>query len=132
MTQDYPDNKPLALIIEDDYDATVIFDEALQAAGYTTEIIRDGQKALARLDTITPTLIALDLHLPHVSGATILRHIRADTRLMDTSIMLLTADPAMADSLRDEADLVLLKPIGFRQLRDLATRLHPPDIVGQF
>jgi hypothetical protein len=30
----------------------------------------------------------------------------------------------MAESLSDGADLVLIKPVGFIQLRDLARRLH--------
>jgi DNA-binding response OmpR family regulator len=36
-----------ALIIEDDRDAATIFSEALQAAGFETEIIRSGDTALA-------------------------------------------------------------------------------------
>ena len=122
--------QPLALIIEDDYDASIIFDEALQAAGFDTEIIRDGEIALTRLTKLTPHLIALDLHLPEVSGATILQKIRADERLTATSVIIVTADPSLADTLHENADLILLKPISFKQLRDLATRLHPPDIVG--
>jgi len=123
--------QPLALIIEDDYDASVIFDEALQAAGFSTEVFRDGKKALTRLDGSVPHLIALDLHLPHVSGSTILNKIRLDERLCDISVIIVTADPSLADSLHENADLILLKPISFKQLRDLAARLHPPDIVGE-
>ncbi|MEW5959574.1 MAG: hypothetical protein AB1801_17760 [Chloroflexota bacterium] len=35
--------------------------------------------------------------------------------------MLATADPLLAETLRAEADLVLLKPISFNQLRDLTS-----------
>jgi hypothetical protein len=38
-------------------------------------------------------------------------------------VIIATADPRMAEVLQEEADLVLLKPIGFGQLRDLASRL---------
>ena len=123
-------DQPLALIIEDDYDASIIFDEALQAAGFSTEIIKDGELALTQLETVTPALIALDLHLPYVSGMVILRKIRADERLANISVIIVTADSNMADMLRDEADLILLKPISFRQLRDLAARFHPPDVLS--
>jgi DNA-binding response OmpR family regulator len=112
-----------ALIIEDDYDASIIFAEALQAAGFETEIIRSGDKALVRLAVTTPDVVVLDLHLPHVAGTDILRQIRADVRLAETRVIVATADPRLADTLQDEADLVLIKPIGFGQLRDLATRL---------
>ena len=122
-------DKPLALIIEDDFDAAIIFEEALQAAGFETEHISDGHIALERLSQTTPAMIALDLHLPHVSGKDILHRIRADERLANTRVMLVTADSHLAETLRNKANLVLLKPISFSQLRDLASRLRPPDTV---
>lgn len=121
---------PFALIIEDDPNLATIFAEALQMAEFETEIVHDGKTALAQLAATTPAVVILDLHLPHVSGQTILQQIRADGRLAKTRILLATADALMAESLWEEADLVLLKPIGFHQLRDLAKRLRPPDIIG--
>lgn len=119
----------LALIIEDDKKLAEIFAQALKAAGYQTEVIQDGQEALERLAETTPAVVVLDLHLPRVSGKDILRQIRADGRLVKTRVMLATADPLMAETLRDTADLVLLKPISFNQLRDLAARLRPRESV---
>ena len=120
-------NNPLALIIEDDPDAAAIFSAALQAADFETEVITSGDKALERLTVTAPTVVVLDMHLPHVAGPDILRYIRADARLEETQVIIATADPSMADSLQEEATLVLLKPISFSQLRDLAKRLrqHP-------
>jgi DNA-binding response OmpR family regulator len=114
-----------AMIIEDDGDLAFIFAEALQAAGFETGIIQAGDTALARLAVTTPDIVVLDLHLPHVSGVEILRQIRADARLAETRIIITTADPRMAEVLEDQADLVLIKPIGFSQLRDMAARLSP-------
>lgn len=113
-----------ALIIEDDYDASFIFAEALQAATFETEIIRSGDRALARLAVVTPDVVVLDLRLPRVAGTDILRQIRTDVRLAETRVIVATADPRMAEPLRDEADLVLIKPISFSQLRDLSARLR--------
>ena len=120
----------LALIIEDDENQAPIFAQALKMAEYETETIHDGQAALDRLAVVVPDLVLLDMHLPNVSGDTILHHIRADVRLANTRVMLATADAYMAENLRDKSDLVLLKPISFTQLRDLAKRLRPPDIIG--
>lgn len=114
-----------ALIIEDDVDLATIFSEALQAAGYNTEAVHEGDIALARLASTIPDVVVLDLHLPHVAGTDILRRIRADRRLAGTRVMVATADPRVATMLEAEADLILLKPISFTQLRDLATRLRP-------
>ena len=114
----------LALVIEDDPEQQKIFAKAVEMAGYTVERIGDGQEALQYLDNATPKLIILDLHLPRVSGDEILRRIRADERLANVNVILATADPLLADTLHDESDLILLKPISFIQLRDLATRLR--------
>ena len=42
-------SNPLALIIEDDYDLATIFDEALKAADFKTEVIRTGNTAMTAL-----------------------------------------------------------------------------------
>ncbi len=122
-------NDPLALIVEDDKKLSVIFAKALNSVDFDTEIIEDGKIALTRLAQIVPAVVVLDLHLPQISGKDILGQIRADIRLSNTKVMLVTADSRMAESLRDKADLVLLKPISFVQLRDLAARLRPANAV---
>jgi len=116
---------PLALIIEDNEDQADILAKALQAAGFETEIIHDGYKALRRLEVIVPDLVILDLYLPRVSGTGILLQIRADPRLAGTWVIVVTVEPELADLLQDMADRVLVKPIDFAELRDLAARLYP-------
>jgi DNA-binding response OmpR family regulator len=120
-------SKPLALIIEDHLDAATIFSEALKAADFETEIIRSGDVALERLTNTVPDMVILDLNLPQVPGSDILARIRADTRLSKTCVIVATAHPQLADNVQGEADLVLLKPISFTQLRGLATRLSASD-----
>jgi len=119
--------KPLAFIVEDHLDAATIFSEALKAADFETEIIRSGDVALERLSETVPDMVILDLNLPQVSGADILAQIRADERLAGTCVVVATAHPQLADTVHREADLVLLKPISFIQLRGLALRLGSTD-----
>ena len=113
----------LALIIEDDLDLSTIFTEALIAAGFETETIRDGLVAQNRLKEIVPYLVILDMHLPHVSGMDLLRQMRARPEQKDVLVVICTADARMGEALADEADFVLIKPITFSQLRDLTKRL---------
>jgi DNA-binding response OmpR family regulator len=120
-------SKPLAFIIEDHIDAATIFSEALKAADFETEIIRSGDVALKRLADTVPNMVILDLNLPQVSGTEILTHIRADERLLHICVVVATAHPQLADSVQGAADLVLLKPISFTQLRGLAARLRSAD-----
>jgi CheY-like chemotaxis protein len=117
--------KYLALVVEDDPDLSTIFASALESAGFEVEVISDGGKALARLVEVVPHLVILDLHLPHLSGANTLRQIHADRRLIETRVVICTADAQMANELGKQADLVLLKPVMYSQMRDLAIRLVP-------
>ena len=94
---------PLALIIEDDIDLGTIFAEAIKAAGFDTQIIPDGKQAAERLTELTPVLVILDLHLPHVSGRELLEQIRADDRLANTNVVVTTADGRQEKHRRTEA-----------------------------
>lgn len=114
-----------AWVVEDDWDLAFICAEALRSAGFETEIIPNGAQALSRLAEDKPNLIVLDMHLPHVSGLNVLRQMHAEIRLLDTRIIVATADTGLASQLHDLADLVLVKPVTFSQIRDLAIRLVP-------
>jgi len=116
--------KNLALVIEDDMDLSEIFARAMEKAGFDVETVRDGNAAQQRLgEDNVPNVIALDLHLPFVDGATLLKQIHADERFSKTRIIIATADAAQAEFLRDKATIVLVKPIMFSQLRDISARL---------
>jgi CheY-like chemotaxis protein len=75
-------------------------------------------------------VVLLDLHLPYASGVDILHHIRANQRLAKTRVIIVTADLFRAEALRDEVDLVLLKPISFTRLHHLAANLHSADTLN--
>ncbi|HNT75149.1 MAG TPA: response regulator [Anaerolineae bacterium] len=116
-------NPRFALIVEDEPDLATIYSEALKAGGFETEIVYDGAVALQRLKEVNPMVVVLDLNLPHIAGTDILAQIRADERLAKTQVVIATADAAMAEMLGESADLVLLKPVSFMQLRMMAERL---------
>ena len=125
MSHPDADRDPYGLVIEDDPDLAKIFSEALRRAGYDVRVFYDGAAGLVELNDGVPSVIVLDLHLPGISGEIILEYIQGDERFERTWIILATADLRKADELRDQADLVLIKPIGFNQLREIAIRLRP-------
>jgi CheY-like chemotaxis protein len=114
---------PLALIVDDHDDSAVIFSEAMRMAGFAVEAIRSGDEALARLADTTPDVVILDLCLPRIAGTEILQRIRGDERLAKAYVIVISADPILAGTTLEQADQVLVKPIGFRWLRDLAFEL---------
>jgi DNA-binding response OmpR family regulator len=116
-------SNPVALVIEDDRDLATLFAIALRMAGAETEIFYAGDTALARLAVLVPDLVVLDLHIPRTAGKDILRQIRADPRLSETRVVVVTGDPLAAEDIQNQADQVLIKPFSFDALQDLATGL---------
>jgi two-component system sensor histidine kinase ChiS len=113
----------LALVVEDDPALAQIFSKALEDAGCQVTVALDGSTALEHISTTVPEIVLLDLQLPGIDGETLLDEIRDDERLHETRVVLATAHHERVPDLREKADWVLLKPIGYRQLRDLAARL---------
>ena len=120
--------KPRALAIEDDKAIAELYRHVLESLGFETEIIRTGEAALVRLATAVPAVVLLDLNLiSRVSGNDILHRIRADRRLTGTRVVVITGYPVLADSVRDKADAVLIKPVDVKELSELIERLYPRD-----
>src|SRR5512143_2554829 len=124
--------KPYALIVEDDRDIAALFRHVLDIAGYRTEIVMHGGEAVERLESILPDIVLLDLNLPGITGSVILEDMRADERLKDVPVVVVTAHSHIADNLPVEPDLVLLKPVNLEQLSNLVQRLrHPPKSMRE-
>lgn len=120
----------LALVIEDHEDISALFCLVLEQAGFQTEVIGSGDEAVTRLADVVPDVVILDLHLPGVQGDAILHQIRTDARMTETQVIVITAYTALARTLQDEADLVLIKPISLNLLRRLVGRLRSTDDWG--
>lgn len=114
---------PLALVIEDDAGSSELFASALAAAGFVVETVRHGMAAHARLAEVTPAVVVLDLRLPGMPGEALLEEIRAEPRLAQTHVIVLSGDAQRAEVGGAKADLALVKPVGYAQLYELARRL---------
>ena len=119
--------KPVALVAEDHTDSADIFRATLESVGFAVEVVYNGTQALAFLQQSCPALVVLDLFLPGVKGRDVLAQIRSDPRLEDTKVIVASAVEPEVAAVRQGglADEVLLKPVSFKQLRDLAVRLVP-------
>jgi DNA-binding response OmpR family regulator len=110
--------QPYALVIEDDPKLGVIYQTALQQAGYETDLDEDGNHYRALLSARQPDLIILDLHLPFAFGGDILDEIRA--KYPDTIVAVVTADFVKAKTLTGKVDHILIKPVSVASLLRLA------------
>lgn len=111
---------PYALVVDDDQAVAEIFQRALQDCGYRADVIDGGHKAQAQLVFTTPDLVVLDLHIPNLSGDIILRQLRGQLRFANTRVVITTGDAGAVARFAGLADQVLLKPIGYEQMRELA------------
>jgi DNA-binding response OmpR family regulator len=116
---------PLALIVEDEDLLAELFVVAFEEAGYKAAIARDGRQALEWLAESTPHIVMLDIHLPFVSGDAVFREMQKDERFANTKVIMATADVRKAKELEGQADMVLVKPVGFRDLNRLIDDLRP-------
>ena len=120
-------DKPFALIVEDDRDILALFRHVLDLAGYRTEIVMHGKVAVEHLSKTTPDIVLLDLGLPGVSGSEILVMMRADERLKDVPVVVITAHPLLAANLPVTPQLVLIKPVNIDQMSRLIQRICPTE-----
>jgi DNA-binding response OmpR family regulator len=110
------------LVVEDDRRIAADLARGLQAAGYLTEIVGDGEEAWFRGDTEDYTAIILDLGLPGMDGLAVLKRWRANDRR--TPVLILTARGSWAervDGIDAGADDYLAKPF---QMEEVLARLR--------
>lgn len=108
------------MVVEDEQELARLIASTLQNDGHTTEVYRDGQFALDRINDSSqaePDLYILDLGLPRVDGLSLTRRIR-QSRI--TPIVMLTAKTTELDKvlgLELGADDYISKPVSLRELQ---------------
>lgn len=118
-------NTCYALVIANPLKNAGKLQRALAQAGYQVQCVTTGSRAQIQLAFTNPDLIVLDLNLPDIPGEVILRQIKAQPRLDNTRLILLSEDAQAARDTKDLADLTLMKPVSSKQLGDVAAQLLP-------
>ncbi|MCR9247094.1 MAG: response regulator [bacterium] len=117
------------LIVEDEPLTAEVFAKALSRAGHQVETASDGLQALNRLRQRIPTAIVLDMNLPAVPGADVVRRLRADGHTRVPIIVVSGSHPSAAGM--DEATMApgiwLEKPVKPRELVAVVQRFVPTE-----
>ena len=79
------------LLVDDDRRTLELLEETLRSAGYETESVQSGAKALEVLCSRAVGAVLLDLLMPDMDGFQVLRHIRQNATLKDLPIFVVTA-----------------------------------------
>lgn len=105
------------LVIDDAADSRLLLSTVLARAGYEPLLAEDGESGLAMLAGASPRLIVVDYSMPDMSGAEVVRRIRARPRSTETPIIMLTSSSEevhIEEAFAAGANDYLIKPIDRR------------------
>jgi PAS domain S-box-containing protein len=85
------DDDSSILLVDDDPKAIELMEEVLRSAGYETQGVRSGARALEVLANKVVGAILLDLLMPGMDGFQVIRHVREETALKELPILVMTA-----------------------------------------
>jgi CheY-like chemotaxis protein/pSer/pThr/pTyr-binding forkhead associated (FHA) protein len=107
------------LIVEDESSISALYKTALEAAGYTIQIVKDVVGAMRVLAQVSPSALLLDLMLPGVHGLELARYIRRDADGAKMPIIVSSAitDPqTIKAAIDDGVDVYMTKPSNIKEL----------------
>jgi DNA-binding response OmpR family regulator len=106
------------LLVEDEPLTAEVFARALTRAGHVVDVARDGLQALRRLRENTPSVVVLDMSLPALSGADVVRALR-EAGLVSLPVVVVSGSDQRQCALTDrelEPGVWLTKPVKPRDL----------------
>lgn len=107
------------LIVEDEKDIIEVLRYYLEKENYRIHVAEDGFSALDIAGKVVPNLIILDLMLPRLDGIEVCKRLKADERLREIPIIMLTAKAEEADKIKGletGADDYVTKPFSAKEL----------------
>jgi CheY-like chemotaxis protein len=113
-----------ALVVDDNYFNRDLCTLALEHVGYQVVEAEDGIEALSILAKQTFDLLVVDLAMPQMDGATVIRKMRQQEIHNKMIVIVITANHHMAtDEVDLSADYVMYKPIDIEEFALFAQRL---------
>ena len=85
------DDDAAILLVDDDSQNLELVAETLRAAGYETQAVRSGARALEVLSSKVVGAVLLDLLMPGMDGFQVIRHVRQEPTLKELPILVMTA-----------------------------------------
>ena len=82
---------PLVLVVDDSLTVRRVTQRLLVREGYRVALAKDGMDALERLVEELPQVVLTDIEMPRMDGFDLVRNIRADTRLRELPVIMITS-----------------------------------------
>ena len=82
---------PLVMVVDDSVTMRKVTGRVLERNNFEVLTAKDGLDALERMDERVPDLMLLDIEMPRMDGYELAKHMKADPRLRDVLIMMITS-----------------------------------------
>lgn len=115
---------PAVLVIEDDPVFAAVVHDHLASRSLACLLAASGEEGLTLAQQYRPLGIVMDMMLPGLDGATVLRRLKADERTAAIPVYVVSAMDRDQQVLRDGAVGVLSKPVSVEQLTQVVNRLQ--------
>lgn len=123
---------PHALIVDDDSDTLNALTELVRLEGFTADPANSLQQARISIGRRRPDIVLLDLSLPDGEGMDLLEDLESRET---TQVVLITGNASIETSiqaLRLGATDYLIKPINFKQIKSILSRVaRPSDLKNE-
>ena len=124
-------NKTILIVDDDESIRRLIATTLEDVSGYRMSEAGDGEEAMKRAREVRPSIVFLDIDMPHLDGIEACRRMKSEPSTADATIVMLTGDSeqeAELEARRAGADLFLTKPFSPLHLLRLVDRLgdRPP------
>jgi signal transduction histidine kinase/CheY-like chemotaxis protein len=84
------DDDATILLVDDDRGTLELLEETLRSAGYETQSVQSGARALEVLSSKVVSAVLLDLLMPGMDGFEVIRHVRKEATLKELPIFVMT------------------------------------------
>ena len=85
---------PTVMVVDDSLTVRKIAGRLLSREGYHVLTAKDGVDALEQLLDVVPDVMLVDIEMPRMDGFDLTRNVRADARLKDVPIIMITSRTA--------------------------------------
>ena len=91
MAEDEAPEAPLVMVVDDSLTVRRVTQRLLLREGYRVVLAKDGLDALERLAEGVPAIVLSDIEMPRMDGFDLVRNMRADARLRDLPVIMITS-----------------------------------------
>jgi chemosensory pili system protein ChpA (sensor histidine kinase/response regulator) len=82
---------PLVMVVDDSVTMRTVTGRVLERHNFEVATAKDGIDALERMVDVVPDLMLLDIEMPRMDGYELATHMKADPRLKDVPIVMITS-----------------------------------------